>query len=540
MFRFINSESKTIVGAATIVGVLSFVSRIIGLVRDRILAGEFGAGNVLDVYYAAFKVPDFLFSLIVTGAISASFIPMFVKYFYEGGGKEKAWKLMNNTLHLVVAAMILLSVILLIFAGPLATVVAPGFPLPKQMDVASFMRVMFLAQVILGGSVVLGSALQGMKRFALYSLAPILYNVGIIIGALWFVDILGPIGLAWGVVLGAFLHFLVQLYGALGAGYAYKWSFQWKDKDTQKILRLAGPRVLGIGISQVNFLMYTIIATTLAVGSVTIFQFAYNIQFFAVGIIGISYAIAVFPTFSEYLAKKDFDSFRYIFSSTVRQVLFFMIPAMILFLIVRAQIVRVVVGAGQFDWAATIMTADTLAFFTFSFVPQALVFILARAFFALHDTVTPLTAGVTAAILGLVSAMWLSGEFGVIGLAMAYTISAIVNAALLWVPLRQKVGSLDEERILQTLFKITTAGVAGAVVMQALKPAVVGVVSLTTFWGVFSQGFVAGGAGILVYVVIAKLLGTEELEVIIAGMRKRILKKAAPEEAVHTESPTAS
>ncbi len=542
MFKFINSESKTIVGAATIVGVLSFVSRIVGLIRDRILAGQFGAGDVLDVYYAAFKIPDLLFSLVVTGALSASFIPLFVKFFHRPLGKQRAWRLTNNTLHLITAGMIVLSIVVYVFASPISKIVAPGFSVPKQADVAMFTRIMLFAQIILAISVVFGSALQGMKRFLLYSLAPILYNIGIIIGAVWLtkIELLGVTGLAWGVVLGAFLHLLVQLYGVLQAGYTYQWIFDPKDKDTREILRLAGPRMLGIGLSQINFLIYTIIATTLAVGSVTVFQFAYNIQFFAVGIIGISYAIAVFPSLSEAFESGSMEKFKKVFSSSIRQVMFFMIPAMVLFLIVRAQIVRVVVGAGEFDWAATILTADTLAFFTLSFVAQAIVFILARAFFALHDTITPLTAGIASTILGLVSALWLADDFGVIGLAMAYSIAATMNAALLWVPLRQKIGSLDEERIVRSLFTITTAGMSCAIVMQILKPLTVSLFPLTTFFGVFLQGFVAGGTGLIVYVFVARLLRSEELETVWLGIKRRLYRRATPEEALGTESPTAS
>lgn len=542
MFKFINNESKTIVGAATIVGVLSFVSRMIGLVRDRILAGEFGAGDTLDVYYAAFKLPDLIFSLIVIGALSASFIPLFVKYFHKPMGKDRAWELTNNTLHIVAIGMLAVSVVVFLAAGPLATVIAPGFSVPKQQDVAEFTRIMLLAQIILSVSVVYGSALQGMKRFLLYSLAPVMYNIGIIVGAVWFtkIDALGTTGLAWGVVFGAFLHFLVQLYGVLQAGYKYRWVFDPKDKDVRAILMLAGPRMLGIGVNQLNVLILTIIATTLAVGSVTVFQFAYNIQFFAVGIIGVSYAIAVFPTFSEELAAGNTARFQKTFSSTVRQVLFFMIPAMVLFLIVRAQIVRVVVGAGEFDWTATILTADTLAFFTLSFVAQALVFILARAFFALHDTVTPLTAGIAATVLGVVSALWLSDDFGVIGLAMAYSISSIMNAALLWVPLRQKIGSLDEERIIRSLFVISSAGIVCAFVMQLLKPVSVQLFPLTTFSGVFLQGLFAGGLGLLVYVLIARLFKSEELEMVWNGVKRRFWRRATPEEAIGSESPTAS
>jgi putative peptidoglycan lipid II flippase len=538
LLKIINSEAKTIVGAAAIIGVLSFVSRIVGLIRDRVFAGAFGAGDVLDAYYAAFKLPDFIFSLIVVGGLSASFIPIFTQHYRAA--TPRAWRLTNNTLHIVIYGMLGLSAVLFVFAGPVAKLIAPGFPLYKQAMVVDFMRVMLLAQVILAASVVLGSALQGMRRFYLYALAPILYNFGIILGAVVFVRWFGSIGLPIGVVFGAALHFLVQLYGVVAGGYRYQCCADWHDPETRQIIRLAGPRMLGIAVSQVNAVIFTVIASTLVAGSVTIFQFAYNIQFFPVGIVGVAYAVAAFPAFSEHLAAGDKKKFLEVFSSTVRQCLFFMVPLMLLFLIVRAQIVRVVVGAGAFDWAATIATADTLAFLAMSFIPQVLVFILARAFFALKDTTTPLVGGLVSALLGLIGALLLSEKFGVVGLGMIFTISSFVNALLLWAPLRQRIGSLDEAKIAQSFLKMAGAALPAAVVMQLLKPVAVRLISLDTFLGVFSQGLLSGGAGLLVYFGLSYLFRSEELLEAISGLKRRVLKTSKPSEPVQGETAGAS
>ncbi len=241
------------------------------------------------------------------------------------------------------------------------------------------------------------------------------------------------------------------------------------------------PRVVGIGINQVLFLLLTVIATTLTIGSVTIFQFAYNVEFFPVGVFGVSYAIAAFPTLSEFVAMNRMSDFKKVFASVVRQLLFFMIPATISFLLLRAQIIRVVVGAGAFDWNATVLAADTLAFFALTFIPQSCVYILARSFFALHDTVTPLTAGVVSAILGTISAFLFSKTFGVIGLAMAFGIAECVNAGLLWILLRQKIGSLHEMNILQGLFQMVPAALASGIAMYLVRGFVVRFIQLDTF-----------------------------------------------------------
>lgn len=532
MLKFLQKESKTIIGAATIVGVLSFASRIVGFARDRVLAGAFGAGDTLDVYYAAFKIPDLLFNLIVVGALSASFIPLFLSHYQRPFGKARAWEFTNNALHIIGGTVLVLSLLLLVFAQPLAALVAPGFSEVKQMHVAQFMRVMFFSQVLLAISMIYGSALQSLKRFFLYSLAPIFYNVGIIIGVRWFVEVLGPIGLAWGVVFGALLHLLVQIVGVWESGYRYAWTWKPRSGDMKEMIRLMGPRTVGLAVSQLMVLLLSVMASTFMAGSLTVFQFAYNIEFFPVGIIGVSFAIAVFPTLSELAQKNETQGFIETIVNTTRQLLYLLVPMTLLFLIFRAQMVRVVVGAGAFDWNATIATADTLAFFALTLIPQSLVFVLARAFYALHDTVSPLIIALVSALVGLLVAFLLKDTFGVISLAIGYSVASCVNALLLWVSLRQKLGTLRESSLLNLLFKLCVAGMVSGLVMQLLKPVVLSVLSLESFFGVFLQAALAGGAGLLVYMCIAYVLRVEEQTRFLQTLRRSTLRQARPQEVV--------
>jgi putative peptidoglycan lipid II flippase len=532
VLKFLNGESRTIVGAATVVGVLSLLSRLVGFVRDRVLAGAFGAGDQLDAYYAAFKVPDLLFAMIVVGSLSAGFIPVFTREWGDRLTRDRAWALTNRVLAILLVSMAAVAVLGAVLAEPIAAIVAPGFVAAKRDLVAGHLRVMLIAQVILCVSIVFGSALQGMKRFVLYSAAPVLYNVGIIAGAVFLVPRLGSPGLSWGVVLGASLHALVQAYGLVQAGWRPGLPRPVLDRDAREVFLLTGPRVLGIAVSQILFLVLAVLASTLPVGSVTVFQFAYNIQFLPVGVIGVSFAIAAFPSLAEHAAKGETGRFADAFSSSVRQILFFVVPLMALFLIVRAQVVRVVVGAGEFDWAATVVTADALAFFALSFVPQSLTYLLSRAFFAVHDTMTPLVVGVVSAALGGVCALILAGPFGVVGLAMAYSVASFANAALLWVTLRGRVGSLGEADMLPSAYKIAVAAIIAGTVMQLLKPFAVALIPNDTFFGVFMQGFFAGGLGLVAYVLVCRALRTRELFDLVDGMRRKALRRAAPEEAI--------
>lgn len=532
MIRFLSQETKTIASAATIVAAFSFGSRLAGFIRDRILAGQFGAGAVLDSYYAAFLVPDLLFSLLVIGALSASFIPLFTKHYRGLGGKNKAWNLVNVIVNLIGISLLVASLGLFFFAPQIAHIIAPTFSDAKLTMVTAFTRVMLISDWLLALSVVYGSALQGMKRFLIYSLSPILYNLGIIFGAVVLTKSMGPIGLAWGVVIGAALHFALQYFGVHSAGYRYRFLWRPRDADAREIGRLMVPRTMGVAVNQLNNVILVMIATTLAAGSVTIFQFAYNIQFFVVGVVAVSFAIAAFPALSESAAKNDTDGFTETLSQTVRQILFFIIPATVVFLLLRAQIVRVVVGAGEFGWEETIKTADTLAFFTLSFFAQGLVFLLARAFYAYRDTVTPFVAGLINALFTVVAAMLFVREFGVAGLGLAFSLAALVNVSILWITLRIKVGSLREPEILQSFFRISIAAIFAGVTIQLMKSVVVAVIRNDTFFGVLFQGLIAGGVGLVVYGLVAWGLKSPEMIDFVASMKRKFFKHFEPSETI--------
>ncbi|MEK7105632.1 MAG: murein biosynthesis integral membrane protein MurJ [Patescibacteria group bacterium] len=537
MIRFLNQETKNIASAATIVAAFAFLSRIAGFIRDRILAGRFGAGDTLDAYYAAFLVPDFLFSLLVVGALSASFIPLFIKHYQ--GNKKSAWDFTNNVLNIAAVSIAIISVVLFILTPQIAELIAPKFSQSKLDLVITFTRIMFVSDFLLALSAVFGSALQGMKRFLVYSLAPVLYNLGIIIGATVLVPAMGPAGLAWGVVLGAGLHMLSQLIAISSAGYRYSWRWKLNDADTREMGKLMVPRTMGVAVNQLNNVAMIMIATTLVAGSVTMYQFAYNIQFFVIGIVAVSFAVAAFPSLSEAAARKDVDGFVDTFSTTARQILFFVIPASVLFLLLRAQIVRVVVGAGKFGWEETITTADTLAFFTLSLFAQSLVFLLARGFYAWRDTATPFVVGLLTTFFNVIAALLFAKEFGVVGLGLSFSLSALVNVSVLWMALRLRVGSLKEGEILKSLFIISIAAMAGGIVTQLLKPVAASIFHLETFLGILAQGLVAGGAGLIVYGMIAWALKSPEMIAFIASMERRLFKRFEPSESISKDQTVA-
>lgn len=508
---------------AAVLAATSLASRLMGLFRDRILAGTFGAGEQLDIYFAAFRIPDFIYNLLVLGALSAGFIPIFTHALISKD-REGAWRIVNGALNLLAVILIGLLIMIAIFAPFLVPFIAPGFHPQALEETTTLTRIMFLSPFFLGLSAIIGGVLQSFKRFVIFSLGPIFYNIGIIIGATVFADWWGLLGLAWGVVLGTFLHFVIQLPSVHELGYRYQWVWTPREPFVREMTRLMLPRTLGLAVTQLNFVVMTVIASTLAAGSITIFNLANNFQHAAVGVIGISFAIAAFPTLSEAAAKGDrADLVRHL-SETTRQVLLFILPATVLFLLLRAQIVRVVLGTGAFDWSATILTADTLAFFALSLAVQSLVPLLTRVFYAVKDTLTPFVVGLISVVVNVGFALWLKDVLGVRGLALAFSIATTVNFVLLWVALRGRLQTLGEFEVLRSFYKMAIATLAMAVVVQFMKWPLAWLFGTTTLLGIFAQGFIAGALGLVVYAVIGILLHSPEITDFVSSLQRKFFR----------------
>ncbi len=385
---------------------------------------------------------------------------------------------------------------------------------------------MYVSTILLGFSSVFGGMLQGLKRFTLYAIAPLLYNVGIIAGtSVAFVYGFGIKAVAWGVVLGALLHFGIQVIGSVRAGWRYRFLVRPRDPDMRELARLMIPRVAGLALSQINLIVMTAIASLLSAGSVAIFHFANNIQYVPIGIVGISFAIAAFPTLSEQAGAAQREALRKTISETTRMILFLIIPLSVVFLLLRIQIVRVVLGAGQFGWNETILTAHTIAFFVLSLFAQALIPLIVRVFFAWQNTLTPALIALGSAIINIVAAWFWSQSFGVVGLAMAFSLASIIQLTLLWALATRRMGGLDEAAILHSLITMLIAAVMSGLMIQAVKNIYAAVVPLTTFFAVLGQGIAAGAAGLAIYMLAAWVWDSPELEGLWASVRRRLFRR---------------
>ena len=522
MKKFFTVKSKTITGAALVLGAAAFVSRIIGVVRDRIFAHHFGAGETLDIYYAAFRIPDLVYNLLILGALSAGFIPVFLDVWEKN--QKKAWFVTNSIIHILALALLFLLVPLYFLMPHIVPYIVPGFTEGALQETVTLSRTMLLSPFILGISGIVSGVLQSRKSFFIYSLTPILYNIGIILGVIFLVPHFGTQGLAYGVIFGALLHLLIQLPTLYHHGYSYRTVLDIRDKSVQAIGKLMIPRTITLATQQINLLVITILASQLGAGSISVFTFAQNLQFFPVGIIGVSFALAAFPTLSEFHAKKSTTEFINYLTQTIKQILFLILPCTVIFLLLRAQIVRVVLGSGKFDWQATILTADILAFFTISFFAQCLIPLLIRAFYAKHNTITPLIISLISAAINIILSITLQRTFGIQGLALAFSLAACIQIALLWFGLRHIIAWDKTKGILSSLYKICIAVTLMAFTTQILKHPFSLIVHMDTFWGIFAHALLSGGCGIVVYLFTCYVLKTEELLLLKQSIQKRWLK----------------
>ena len=500
-------------------------SRVLGLIRDRFLASTFGAGDTLDVYYAAFRVPDLIYNLLILGALSAAFIPVFTSL-VSREKEQEAWELANDLMNIAIILIVAFSLVFAVFAPFLMKLITPGFPPEKINMVVFFTRIMFLSPLFLGISGIFGGILTSFKRFLIYSIAPIFYNLGIIAGVLFFVKILGPIGLAWGVVLGAFLHMLVQYPAAKHLGFNYRVVFGriFKNHDLRKVTALMVPRVMGIAVNQMNLFIITIFASFLSAGSLSILSFAQNMQSVPLGLFGVSFAIAVFPVLSALAARNEKEEFVKSFSRTFRQILFFVIPLSVIILVLRAQLVRVILGSGKFDWEDTILTFQCLGIFSLSLFAQSTIPLLARAFYALHDTKTPFYIALFSEAVSIIGVLLLINRFHVLGLAIAFSLASVVQMVFLLYVLRTRFDSLDDKNIISSVGKIALASFAAGIGIQLIKHLVAAFVNLDYFVGIFAQLSVSAVVGVLIFLAVCYFLKLEEFFVFKQSLTSKLFK----------------
>jgi putative peptidoglycan lipid II flippase len=527
--RLWNGETEGVAAAAALISIASFTSRLFGLVRDRLLATSFGAGRELDAYYAAFRLPDFLYNLLILGALSAGFIPLFTEL-KERKGLPAALRFTSQTLSLIGSVLVILCVAGIIAAPAIVPLLARGFGPEKQALTATLTRIMFLSPLFLGISAIMGGVLQSSKRFFAFAFAPIFYNLGIIVGIVFFTPWLGLSGLAWGVVLGAFAHGFVQYLAVRPIGAL---SLPWPSfapEPIRRMVRLMLPRTAGLAVAQVNLVIILFFASSLGEGSVSVFNLAGNLQSFPLGLIGISFAVAAFPVLAEAVGAQRSELFLQTLHQATRRILYFILPLCVLFIVLRAQIVRVVLGDGRFDWNDTRLTLEVFALLTLALPAQALTQLFARAFYALQEAWLPFLIACLSELTTAAVAWASYRSFGVNGLALAIVAGSVVNIVLLLCLLRRKmpVRMLSKSSFRFALIMAFALGLQALVTYAVNYGMGTWFAPLSRAWMVLLQGAVAGMLGGLTFLFVTTRFALAESELIIK-LKSKLFSRFARE-----------
>ncbi|MEK7617736.1 MAG: murein biosynthesis integral membrane protein MurJ [Patescibacteria group bacterium] len=498
--------------AALIVGFFTLASRLAGLVRDRLFASKFGAGDILDSYYAAFRVPDFVFNLLILGTLSIAFIPVFSELLILD--RQKANRTASTILNCTLLLMCAVCFGLFIFVEPLTKALVPGFSGPKLIDTIALTRIFLLSPIIFTLSNVFTSMLNAQKKFLIVGLAPVLYNIGIIFGLLALYPRYGIIGLSYGVIIGALLHLGIQIPQAIALGFRWQPILDFKDIAFKKMSRLFVPKIFGLDNSQISLLIGSVVGSLLASGSIAILNLANNLQAVPLGIFALSISVATFPALSENFARNDNRGFLATLSKSLAQILFFIIPVSVSILLLRAHIVRLVYGAGEFSWEDTILTFKTLGIFAISLFSQSLTPLLGRAFYARRNTIIPVIINSFTMLINGALAYFLGKAYGVVGIAAGFSIASIINVILLFLALHNFLHkSMPKEDlhafdlgIFSQIAKIAASSLGAGLAIYGALYAIEPFVNTRTALGLLIQAGLAGAVGAIIYLFTASSL----------------------------------
>jgi len=554
----LNREIESFHAAALILGSAALVSKLLGLLRDRLLASRFGAGDVLDVYYAAFQIPDFLYTVFLIGAASAAVLPVFLAE--ERRSREDAEAFISNLLTVFSIGAVLAVLVAIALAPWLIQLAAPGFSPAKLAAAIGLTRIMMANAIFLGIAGILSSVLQARHRFFAFALPPVVYNLGIIGGILFVVPWLGPIGLAYGVLWGGALQVLVVLPAVLAMRFQLRPVVRLGHAALRRVVRTALPRVAALSMSQLTLVALSAIASFFAAGSISVFRFAVNLLYVPVGLFGVSYALAMFPKLSGASLDGQGEAFREQVGLGIRNILFWALPLAVLCIVLRAHIVRVVLGSGAFDWEDTRLVAAVLALLAAAIVSESVLPLILRAFYALDRTREPLVWDIVASVLTVVLAVGIAAWFTasppvlqalaewlrigdlayprILAVALAFAVGSLANAALLALALRRAAQVKLRVRL---SFEWAAAGamlgasvLAGLAAYGALQP-FPALVATDTFVGIALQGLVAGAAGLSVYGLILAWQKNPEMASLIESLRRRLVSLKRTPQVYGTE-----
>lgn len=540
IFEILNREIRGLHEAAYLLAFFSFLSQLLGLVRDRLLAHTFGADRMLDIYYASFKIPDLIFACIASAVSISVLVPFLVERFGKSHNEER---LFINSIFTVFASMIIVTSLVAYIYTP--EILHMMYPTLKDSfgELVTLTRILLLQPIFLGISNFLGSITQAHQRFVSYAMSPVVYNLGIVIGVMFLYPLFGLNGLVYGVILGSLLHLGLQLPFIFEKKLIPHFVLKIDWSSIKNVLLLSLPRTFTLAFSSLSVIILTSLASRMTEGSISIFTLSLNMQSVPLSIIGVSYSLAAFPTLARFFTKGNIEQFVGSIVTAMRHIVFWSLPVTVLFIVLRAQIVRTILGSGNFNWNDTRLTAACLAVFVVSAVAQSVILLLVRGYYAAGQTRKPLLINLFGAVLivltsyfslylfsvstlftdfmeALLRIQGLSGT-PVVSLAIGYSFASLINAGLLWVLFER-----DFPGFSYVLKRVSFQAFGASIIMGFFSYHALAylddIFDINTLPGIFLQGLLAGLIGIVVWFIVLKLLKSKELDDVVETLHKKI------------------
>jgi putative peptidoglycan lipid II flippase len=512
-------HARKLAEASLIVMVGFVASRLLGLVRAVVLAQQFGTGREYEAFIAALTIPDLVFQVLAGGAVGSAFIPVFKGYFARDDD-QGAWRLTSLVISLALLITVPTSLVLAIFARPLTELVVPAWDPASKDLTATLMRTMLITPAIFAVSGFATSVLNSFQRFLLTALAPIVYNASIIVSALVFWH-LGIEAVAIGVAVGSLLHLLIQVPGLVAVGMRYRFGIDLVHPGVREVVRLMGPRMIGLGVTQVNQLVNVILASYLIVGSIGYLNVAW-LMLMTPLVLAMAVSTAVFPTLAEESASNHPDAVREVFLISLRTILFLTIPMAVGLITLGEPLIRLLFEYGAFTAESTRLTHWALIWYAIGLGGHATVEIVDRVYYALHDTWTPVKAASLAfainLLLGLIL-MWTPLNYG--GLALANSLAALSEATLLMFLIRRRIPGLDLAPVGKSLARTVAASLLMGLTVGMLPRLIQDHLSLAPSLELLIVVGLVVLAGGMVYFAFSFLLQSEELRVLLRLARAR-------------------
>lgn len=541
IIQLIHREIAGVHQAAYVLGIFAVSSQLLGLFRDRLLAHLFGASQTLDIYYAAFRIPDVLFLTIASIVSISVLIPFFINRLERG--HQEAKQFLNSIFSVFFVAIATICIIAYLLMPFLTSVLFPGFSAESVAEVTRLSRLLLLSPIFLGFSNLFATVTQTYQRFLLHAISPLVYNLGIIAGAVFLAPMFGITGVVYGVLGGAFLHFAIQVPFSFSRGFFPRLQLRWPSPEIWRIVFHSAPRRIALSIHHIAVVFLLSLASFMAEGSIAIFQFSFNLQSVSLSVIGASYSVAAFPALTRLFSRGQKEEFKRRIITTARHIIFWSIPVAVLFIVLRAQIVRTILGSGRFDWDDTRLTAAALAIFIVSLVFQGLMLLLVRGYFATGNTRTPFLINIASGAVMIASSFGLWYVFktsdtfrvlietalrieGIAGAAvlmlpLGYTIGFAVNGFLLWILFKRDF-QLNLRSLASTVWQSSAAAVTAGIISYELLDVLDEVFNIQTLPGIFLQGLCAGLIGIGAGMVVLVVLRNREITELVTALRRKI------------------